>query len=115
LSKTASLGSSLGSSIRALWREVAAGPAQAGPWRDMARACAKADLPWQAGYSARQTLRLNPALDLQALAIDRWPGASAGEALQRLGKLAAAEIAALHGRRAMPTAGPAMSPLAVST
>ena len=83
MSKTASLGSSLASSIGALWREVAAGPAQAGPWRDLARAYAKADLPWQAGYSARQALRLDAGLlgALQALNIPRWQDAALGDAL----------------------------------
>ena len=98
MSDTASLGSSLASSIGALWREVAAGPAQARPWRDLARAYAAEGLPWQAGYSARQTLRLNPAWlpELQALGIDRWQDGSAGDALLGRAELADADELALR-------------------
>ena len=70
-------------SLSALWRQVAATPTQALPWRELARCYAKADLPWQAGYSARQALRLDAGLlgSLQALNIPRWQDAALGDAL----------------------------------
>ncbi len=82
----------------ALWRLVAATPTQAQPWRDLARAYAAADLPWQAGYSARQALRLDAGLlgALQALAIPGWQDAAAGDAL--LGRPALAYADALARR-----------------
>jgi predicted O-linked N-acetylglucosamine transferase (SPINDLY family) len=83
------------------WRQVAATPTQAGPWQDLARAYAAADLPWQAGYSARQALRLDAGLRdaLQALAIPRWQDAAAGDAL--LGRPALADGQALARRLAV--------------
>ena len=70
-------------SFSALWRQVAATPTQALPWRELARCYAKADLPWQAGYSARQALRLDVGLlgSLQALNIPGWQDAALGDAL----------------------------------
>ncbi len=70
-------------SVGSLWRQVGISPTLAGPWLALARAYAAHDLPWQASYSARQALRLDAGLlaELQALAVDRWQDAAAGDAL----------------------------------
>jgi predicted O-linked N-acetylglucosamine transferase (SPINDLY family) len=69
--------------VGSLWRQVGTAPALAGPWLALARAYEAQGLPWQAGYSARQALRLDPGLlaELQALAPDGWRDAAAGDAL----------------------------------
>ena len=49
-------------SICACWRRLRQDPLQAPVWLALARNYAARDLPWQAGYAARQALRLDPAL-----------------------------------------------------
>jgi len=70
-------------SVTALWCQVTATPVQARHWLALARCYAAAGFPWQAGYTGRQALRLDPGLlaDLQALAVTGWQDASVGDAL----------------------------------
>jgi len=72
--------------------------AQPAVWLDMARQYAGQSLLWQAGYAARQALRLDAALlpALQALGLSGWQDASAGDAL--LGRPSLPEAAALAKR-----------------
>jgi len=69
--------------IALLWQHLRQSAQQADVWLDLARRYVQRDLPWQAGYAARQALRLDPALasQLQALEIESWQEATAGDAL----------------------------------
>jgi predicted O-linked N-acetylglucosamine transferase (SPINDLY family) len=60
--------------ISACWRQLRADPLQAAPWRALAHDYAARGLPWQAGYTARQTLRIDPSLrqDLDRLPPGVW-------------------------------------------
>jgi predicted O-linked N-acetylglucosamine transferase (SPINDLY family) len=64
-----------------LWRDLSAEPLQALLWLKLAQCYAASGLLWQAGYTARQALRLDAALlpTLQALAIGSWQDAGAGD------------------------------------
>ncbi len=72
--------------------------AQAPVWFELARDYAGRGLPWQAGYAARQALRLDASLtpQLQALDIGPWQDATAGDAL--LGRATLPQAAALAQR-----------------
>jgi len=80
------------------WQLLRASPKQPLLWLELARGYESHGLPWQAGYAARQALRCDAALrpQLDALNIDRWQDASAGDAL--LGRAALPEAAALAER-----------------
>lgn len=81
-----------------LWQSLRQSVAQPTVWFDLARNYASRGLPWQAGYAARQALRLDAGLgaQLQALDIGSWHDASAGDAL--LGQATLPEAAALAER-----------------
>lgn len=68
--------------IAAHWALLRKSAVQAQVWRDLAHAYACHGLPWQAGYAARQALRLDAALApaLQALEIGPWQDGAAGDA-----------------------------------
>ena len=84
-----------------LWRQLGATPTLTASWLDLARAYAAEGLPWQAGYTARQALRLDPGLlpGLQSLALGPWQNAALGDAL--LGRANLPEAAALAERFAL--------------
>lgn len=81
-----------------LWQKLRRSATQPAVWLVLARSYAARGLPWQAGYAARQALRLDAALapQLQALDIGQWQDATAGDAL--LGRSALPEAAALAQR-----------------
>jgi len=81
-----------------LWQSLRQSVAQPTVWLDLARSYASRGLPWQAGYAARQALRLDAGLEaqLQALDIGPWHDTSAGDAL--LGRTTLPEAAALAER-----------------
>lgn len=66
-----------------LWQLLKQFPVQALVWLELARRYANNGLPWQASYAARQALRCDAALrpQLDALDIDNWQDATAGDAL----------------------------------
>ena len=74
-----------------LWLSLRASPVQASAWFELSRAYAAANLPWQAGYAARQALRCDAALQprLQDLNLGAWQDTGAGDAL--LGRAALPE------------------------
>lgn len=79
-----------------LWRRLRQSIAQPGSWLALARTYCCLNLPWQAGYAARQALRLDANLlhQLNALSIVDWQVPSKGDALLGRDKLAnAAELA----------------------
>jgi predicted O-linked N-acetylglucosamine transferase (SPINDLY family) len=80
------------------WAEIKRQPNQPAVWLRLAQHYAQQGLPWQAGYAARQTQRLNPQAlpQLQALAIPQWQDMQAGDAL--LGRANLAEASALAER-----------------
>lgn len=84
--------------VALLWSTLATAPTQVASWLDLARAYAAASLPWQAGYAARQALRLDSTLQatLQALAIPGWQDPALGDA--QLGRPGLADAAAQAGR-----------------
>ena len=86
------------------WLHLRQNPGQPMLWLDLARTYASLALPWQAGYAARQALRLNAGLaaQLQALEIGRWQDGTGGDAL--LGRASLPETAALAERFATQTA-----------
>lgn len=81
-----------------LWQSLRQSVAQPKVWLDLALCYASRSLPWQAGYAARQALRLDTGLgaQLQALNIGPWHDMSAGDAL--LGQATLPEAAALAER-----------------
>ena len=81
--------------VDTLWRRLRQSLAQPALWLALARAYARDDLLWQAGYAARQASRLDAALlpALQALAIGAWQDGNDGDAL--LGRAALADAPAL--------------------
>lgn len=80
------------------WALLRASAVQAPAWLDLARHYAGRNLSWQAGYAARQALRCDSALrpQLEAMAIERWQDASAGDAL--LGRASIPEATTLEKR-----------------
>ena len=84
--------------VALLWATLATAPTQLAPWLDLARAYAAASLPWQAGYAARQALRLDSTQQaaLQALAIPGWQDPALGDA--QLGRPSLASAAAQAAR-----------------
>jgi protein O-GlcNAc transferase len=90
--------------INALWARLGQSAAQPAVWLDLARSYARQDLPWQAGYAARQALRLDasllPALRAMesagALQAGRWQDTAAGDGL--LGRASLPEAWALAQR-----------------
>ncbi len=72
-----------GDDAATLWRRLAGSATQPALWLALARSYARQRLPWQAGYAARQALRLDAALNasLQALDIAHGQDTSAGDAL----------------------------------
>ncbi|MBL8397990.1 MAG: hypothetical protein JNL84_07590 [Candidatus Accumulibacter sp.] len=50
------------SSGASLWFTLRSAPTQSRRWLELAGEYRCHDLPWQAGYAARQALRLNPGL-----------------------------------------------------
>lgn len=81
-----------------LWQRLRQSATQPAVWFDLARSYAGQGLPWQAGYAARQALRLDAGLQpqLQSLGVERWQDTAAGDAL--LGRAALPEAAALAER-----------------
>lgn len=67
--------------IATLWQKLSTSAAQPIVWLSLARAYADHGLSWQAGYAARQALRLDASLlqQLQALKIENWQDATAGD------------------------------------
>ena len=59
-------------SLGEAWTQLRANPAHAPAWLELARDYKRRNLPWQAGYAARQALRCDPALlpQLEALVAD---------------------------------------------
>lgn len=91
------------STIDALWARLRHAAAQPALWLDLARLYAGQVLPWQAGYAARQALRLDAGLlpALQALEGAAglpagWQSSAGGDAL--LGRAALPEAASLAQR-----------------
>ncbi len=80
------------------WALLRTSPTQPALWLDLARSYAGRGLPWQAGYAARQALRLDAGLaaELQDLEIGAWQDANSGDAL--LGRPALPEAASLMER-----------------
>ena len=70
-------------SIDVLWQSIGLQVAQPLLWQQLARQFGGQGLPWQAGYAARQALRLDASLlaPLQALDIGAWQDAALGDAL----------------------------------
>jgi predicted O-linked N-acetylglucosamine transferase (SPINDLY family) len=83
-------------SICACWRQLRLDPLQAPPWLALAQDYATRQLPWQAGYTARQALRIDPSLRpaLERLPPEVWID-DAGDA--RLGLPALPQAARLAG------------------
>jgi protein O-GlcNAc transferase len=65
------------------WARLRLSPVDATAWYELAQNYAAIDLPWQAGYAARQAVRCNADLRsrLDALAIGAWQDAAGGDAL----------------------------------
>src|SRR5688572_1075866 len=84
--------------IAMLWQRLRRSATQPELWLELARRYAACALPWQAGYAARQALRLDAALRprLQALDMGPWQDAAKGDAL--LGRAALPEAAILAER-----------------
>jgi predicted O-linked N-acetylglucosamine transferase (SPINDLY family) len=85
------------SAVCALWRQLRQDPLQAPAWLALARDYAARALPWQAGYAARQALRLDPSLRrlLDQLPSEVWDDGG-GDAL--LGRAALPRAHALADR-----------------
>ncbi|MBK7766249.1 MAG: hypothetical protein IPI44_09115 [Sulfuritalea sp.] len=64
------------------WQSLRATPLQASLWLELAQHYARAGLDWQAGYTARQAVRCDPALRprLDALALGPWQDPTRGDA-----------------------------------
>lgn len=84
--------------VATYWQLLRKSVTQASVWLELARQYARLDLPWQAGYAARQTVRCDAALrpQLQTLDICQWQDATAGDAL--LGRAALPEAVELAKR-----------------
>ena len=69
--------------VAALWRQLHRHTTRTTLWVDLASFYAAQALPWQAGYAARQALRLDPSVHpaLQQLQIESWQDSNAGDAL----------------------------------
>ena len=69
--------------VAALWQQLALSPIQATVWLALARSYAGQSLPWQAGYTARQALRMDATLGpaLNALKLTAWQDVSEADAL----------------------------------
>lgn len=82
--------------ISSHWRTLREGAGQPTIWLALARRYAALDLPWQAGYAARQALRLDATLDasLQLLAIGPWHDATFGDGMLGRTTLAQADLLA---------------------
>lgn len=83
--------------VAALWRQLRRHTTRTALWVDLGRFYAAQALPWQAGYAARQALRLDPSVlpTLQQLQIESWQDSNAGDALLGRAKLSqAADLAA---------------------
>lgn len=83
------------SDVSSEWQSLRASPLQTSAWRDLASRYAQRNLPWQAGYAARQALRCDATLrpHLDALNLGAWQDAAAGDAL--LGRAVLPEAATL--------------------
>jgi protein O-GlcNAc transferase len=89
-------------SVAALWRELRRDPTQVASWLALATIYARRDLPWQAGYAARQCLRLNPAkaATLQTLALPaNWRDRNLGDSALGRSELPEAATLAEHFRQ----------------
>jgi protein O-GlcNAc transferase len=66
-----------------VWQRLRRSPTQPDVWFDLALSYAKYGLPWQAGYAARQALRIDATLAtaLDALAIPPWRDPATGDGL----------------------------------
>ncbi len=71
------------SDVALLWQKLRQSAIQPAVWFDLARVYAGSGLQWQAGYAARQALRLDAGLAsrLRALDIGSWQDTAAGDAL----------------------------------
>lgn len=82
--------------VATLWQQLRHAAAQPLVWLELARSYAAQELSWQAGYAARQALRLDASLraQLQTLGIANWQDAAGGDGLLGRAELAqAAELA----------------------
>ncbi|MES2354011.1 MAG: hypothetical protein V4568_06305 [Pseudomonadota bacterium] len=81
--------------ISTQWMLLRTAATQAQAWLELARRYADIGMPWQAGYAARQAVRVDVGLTsvLQHLDIGNWQDAAAGDAL--LGRTTLPEAAAL--------------------
>lgn len=78
--------------VAMLWRQLSQSTTQTKLWLDLARSYASHDLPWQAGYAARQALRFDANLGpaLQALERGAWNDAGTADSLLGRATLTAA-------------------------
>lgn len=69
--------------ISQCWQALKQSARQAPVWLELARSYAAQDLPWQAGYAARQALRCDAGLlpQLQALNVANWQNPTDGDAV----------------------------------
>jgi predicted O-linked N-acetylglucosamine transferase (SPINDLY family) len=90
----------LSDTVSARWNGLRADPAQAPAWLELARDYAARALPWQAGYAARQALRLDPGLApaCNALRLGDWAGAGAADSQLGRAELEAGAAEALIER-----------------
>ncbi len=97
-SGTADKALSVGDKLSPLWLSLRQSVLQPERWFELARHYAAAGFPWQAGYTARQALRLDAALlpRLQALNLGAWQNTTLGDAL--LGRPRLDDAAALAER-----------------
>lgn len=72
--------------IESQWQKLRSNPSSAIAWHELASCYAGHNLPWQAGYAARQALRFDSALlpALNKLSIGAWQDAAMGDG--RLGR-----------------------------
>jgi predicted O-linked N-acetylglucosamine transferase (SPINDLY family) len=87
--------------VAALWQQLALSPIQATVWLALARCYAGQSLLWQAGYTARQALRMDATLGpaLNALKLTAWQDVSEADAL--LGRSTLPDAAVLAKRFAV--------------
>lgn len=81
--------------VATLWQRLKHAATHSALWFDLARDYASHDLPWQAGYAARQALRMQPTLKptLSALHMGPWQDVTSGDA--QLGRSALPQAHAL--------------------
>jgi len=81
-----------------LWQKLKQSATQPLVWLELAKNYHERSLPWQAGYAARQALRLDAKLEpqLQQIGIANWKVASSGDAL--LGRAMLPEAASMAER-----------------